>query len=437
MTDESASTSLSRPKPTPPATGNRGRFVDAVKDSGLRRFTTGTLIWGTAHQMITLTQGVVLIEILEADRIWLAFLGGAVGGVNVLTALFGGILADRVPRKFLLMLGSTVIAIPMLAVAVLHAVDALEPWHLLVAGGAQGFSLALDWVSRLSLLPTMVSRRIMVSALSIDQASFNAARVIGPLLAAGMIAWTGATSSYAIITGLFAVAILIYTTFRRPVENGAAEKKQKMGFGTVVHELKEAGQALRSDTVLSINVLFTAVNAMMLGGFVFMVAAFVNEFFGTGEFGNGLIFGATGTGAFIGAMIVAYRGGTSSAGTGLIVSNLLFAGFAVLYAVSGNTWIAASVAFFFGLFNAYHIALGIAAIQTNVPDHVRGRVTGVYELAWASFPLGGLIVGSMAELVGLRGALALAAGAVAAITLGVYAFSPRLRALSLRPSEGE
>ncbi len=391
--------------------------------------------------MITLTQGFVLIEILDADRIWLAFLGGAVGGVNVLTSFIGGILADRVPRKFLLMIGSSVAGAPMLGIAVLHATDALEPWHILIAGGAQGFSLALDWISRLSLLPTMVPRRIMVSALSIDQAVFNAARVLGPLVAAGILAAAGATASYAVIFGLLATAILIYTTFKRRPENGVVdssrEAKRKMGLGTVIHELREAAEALRSDSVLSINVLFTAVNAMMLGGFVFMVAAFVNEFFGTGEFGNGLIFATTGTGAFLGALIVAYRGGTNSAGKGLIVSDLLFAGFAALYAISGNTGVAATVAFFFGLANAYHVALGIAAIQTNVPDNVRGRVTGVYELAWASFPLGGLVVGSLAELVGLRGALALAAGSVAVLALAVFAFSPRMRNLSLTPREGE
>ena len=61
----------------------------------------------------------------------------------------------------------------------------------------------------------------------------------------------------------------------------------------------------------------------------------------------------------------------------------------------------------------------------------------IYELAWASFPLGGLVIGSLAELVGLRGALAIAAGAVATITLAVFALSPRMRNLSLHPREGE
>ncbi len=440
MTDQPADPAVantaSTAKPAPPAGGNRGRFADALKDPGLRRFTAGTLAWGTAHQMITASQGFVLLELTD-DRIWLAWLGAAVGVPNIIAAIIGGVLSDRIQRRTLLILGSSIVAMPMLAIAVLYVTDSLEPWHILVAGSAQGVSLALDWVSRLSLLPVMVSRRIMVSALSIDQASFNAARVFGPLIAAGILASAGVSASYFVITGLFALAIVIYTTFKRQPRDENGGHKEKIGFGSAFHEIKEAAATLRTDSILSLNVLFTAMNAMMLGGFVFMIAAFVKEEFDAGEIALGVVFATTGTGAFIGALIVAYRGGTTSAGRGLLVSNLLFAGSAALYAIAGNTAVAATIAFFFGLFNAYHIALGIAAIQTNVPDNVRGRVTGAYELAWASFPLGGLIVGSLAELVSLRGAIALAAGFVATLTIMVFVLSSRMRHLSLHPKEGE
>lgn len=417
-----------------PGQSHKGRFADALRNPGLRRFSSGTLAWGIAHQMITASQGFVLLELTD-DRIWIAWLGAAVGIPNIFTAVIAGVLSDRLQRRTLLILGSSIVALPMLAIAVLYATDSLEPWHILVAGSAQGVSLAMDWVSRLSLLPTMVPRRIMVSALSIDQAVFNGARVIGPLIAAAVLASAGPSASYGAIAGLFAVAIIIYTTFKRQPESENANS-EKIGFASAFHELKEAGSALRADSVLSLNVLFTAVNAMMLGGFVFMIAAFVKEIYGSGEFGLGLIFATTGIGAFLGALAVAWRGGTASAGKGLLVSNLLFAGAAGLYALSGNTAMAAVIAFFFGLFNAYHVALGIAAIQVNVPEHLRGRVTGAYELAWASFPLGGLIVGGIAELVGLREAVALAGGAVALLTVGVFALSSRMRNLSLSPQTG-
>lgn len=419
--------------PVRPA-ARRGRFADALRDPGLRRFSTGTLAWGMGHQMITASQGFVLLELTD-DRIWLAWLSAAVGFPNLIAAVIGGVLSDRLQRRTLLMLGASIVALPMLAIAMLYATDQLEPWHILVAGSAQGVSLALDWVSRLSLLPTVVPRRIMVSALSIDQATFNASRVIGPLIAAAVLASSaGPSGSYGVIAALFGTAILVYMTFKRQPDTGNGHS-EKIGFGSAFRELKEAGVALRADSILSLNVLFTAVNAMMLGGFVFLIPAFVKEIFESGEFGLGLIFATTGTGAFAGALMVATRGGIEAAGRGLVVSDLLFAGSAALFALSGNTFIAAAIAFFFGLFNAYHVALGISTIQVNVPDRLRGRVTGAYEIAWASFPLGGLILVSIAEFAGLRGAIAIAGGAVATLTVAVFVLSPRMRALTLNPHD--
>ena len=135
------------------------------------------------------------------------------------------------------------------------------------------------------------------------------------------------------IAALFGVAIIIYMTFRRQPETDN-KHSEKIGFGSAFRELKEAGVVLRGDSILSLNVLFTAVNAMMLGGFVFMIPAFVKEVFDSGEFGLGLIFATTGIGAFAGALVVATRGGIDAAGKGLVVSNLLFAGAAILFTLT-------------------------------------------------------------------------------------------------------
>jgi MFS family permease len=398
----------------------------ALREPGLRRFSSATLAWGSAHQMVTVSQGYILFDMTDS-KLWLAALGASVGFPNVLAAVLGGVLSDRFERKYLLMAGSFIVALPMLSIAILFALDLLQPWHILVAGAAQGVSLALDWTSRLSLLPNMVPRRVVVSSLSIDQSVFNGARVLGPLAAGLVLRVSGASTSYSIIAGLFAVAIVLYISFK-PVRS-----LTKTAHSAVLSELSEAARLLGSEPVLGLNVLFTAANAMMLGGFVYMVPAFAKEVFDTGATGVGLLFAATGTGAFLGALLVAIRGGTDSAGRGLFISNILFAAAAVLYAFTGSVWLATPVAFMVGLFNAIHVAIGISAIQVNVPDEIRGRVTGAYELAWASFPLGGLVVGSLAEVTSLRWAVIAVAAAVTLMTVAVFSLSARMRHLRLNP----
>ena len=99
-----------------------------LANSQLRRFLAATTLWGTGHQLITVSQGYLLFDLTDST-LWLAALGGAVGVPNIIVAILGGILADRIPRKRILMIGAAVAGVPMLSITILLTVDALEPWH--------------------------------------------------------------------------------------------------------------------------------------------------------------------------------------------------------------------------------------------------------------------------------------------------------------------
>lgn len=397
----------------------------ALRVPGLQRFVASTLLWGSGHQLVTVSQSFLLFD-LTGSTLYLAALGAAVGIPNVIVAVIGGFLADRIERKHLLIAGSLIAGTPMLIVAILKATDHLEPWHLLVAGSAQGISLAIDWTSRLSLLPSLVPRGTLVRAVSMDQTVFNAARVVGPLLGGAVLAAFGPATAYGIIAGLFGAAIVVYTTFK-PRAGAQRESHAPLwaDFGEVV-------RLLRENSILRINLMFTAINALVLGGFVFLIAAFASEVFDTDERGLGFIFGSIGFGAFLGAASLAARGGIAAAGRSLIITNLLAAAAVAGYAISETLYLALPLAFVFGYFNAVHIALGVSAIQLNVPDHVRGRVIGAYEVAWSSFPLGGLVLGALATGLSLKTAVLIGAAAMAAFTVATWTFSESFRNLRMR-----
>ena len=156
-------------------------FFDSLRNSSLQKFLSATLFWGTGHQLINVAQGYLLFE-LTGSTLWLAALGAAVGIPNVFIGVVGGVLADRVPRTRLLKFGAVVAGLPMLMIAVLYTTDVLEPWHIVFAGMFQGAGLAVDWISRLSLLPDVVPKKILVRSISLDQSVFNGARVAGPMI---------------------------------------------------------------------------------------------------------------------------------------------------------------------------------------------------------------------------------------------------------------
>ncbi|MEE8045287.1 MAG: MFS transporter, partial [Dehalococcoidia bacterium] len=270
-------------------------LVDALRNSPLRRFVTATLMWGTGHQLINIAQGYLLFELTEST-LWLAALGAAVGIPNVIVGVLGGVLADRVPRVLLLKIGSIIAGAPMLAIAVLYSTDLLEPWHVVVAGAFQGSGLAIDWISRLSLLPDVVPKNMLVRAISLDQAMFNAARVTGPLIGGFLLGAAGPAVAYTVMAVLFGLAFISYLTFK-PVT-----QVQRAKSSGVIEDLREVVRVVKNSPILRLNLMFTAVNALTLGGLVFILPAFAKEIFNTDEAGLGLLFAGVGIGAVAGAM---------------------------------------------------------------------------------------------------------------------------------------
>ena len=395
-------------------------FFDSLRHSSLQKFLTATLFWGTGHQLINVAQGYLLFE-LTGSTLWLAALGAAVGIPNIIVGVVGGVLADRIPRTRLLKFGALIAGLPMLMISVLYSTDLLEPWHIVFAGMFQGAGLAVDWISRLSLLPDVVPKKILVRSISLDQSVFNGARVAGPMIGGFMLGAVGPGPTYGIIAGLFGLAFLIYTTFRPVVQAARATS------AGVVADLKEVARVIRDRPILRINLMFTWVNAMALGGLVFVLPAFAKEVFETNETGLGFLFAGVGTGAVAGAMTMSWTGGVRRAGPALLVTDVLFGAFIIAWAYTNELSLALTFAFLLGYFNSVHVALGIAVIQFSVPTEVRGRVIGAYEIAWSGFPMGGLASGSLAAVFGLRNALVILAIGLIVFTVAVAVVSERFR----------
>ena len=123
------------PTLTEQAARTQKSLLEALAEKGLQKFVLGTAFWGMGHQLSTLTQSYLIYHLTDSSS-YIAYLGASVGVPSVLLAATGGMLADRVPRKFLWMTGSGTAMLAMLMVALLYFTGALQPWHLLIAGVA-------------------------------------------------------------------------------------------------------------------------------------------------------------------------------------------------------------------------------------------------------------------------------------------------------------
>lgn len=404
------------------AKGNRPKFPGALAESQFRRFVASTFLWGTAYQLVTLAQGYTLFQLTNSTA-YLAALGAATGVPQVVTPILGGFLNDRFPRRHLLLAGSIVMLAAMGALTAIYAFGELRPWHLLAAGVVHGSLLGIDWTTRQSLFPSVVSRGRLVSGVAIDLGMFNLARVVAPLAGGVVLASLGGPSTYGLVVGLFAANLLVITSVHRIPSVRRASQAAIWG------DTLEAIRASWRDPVIALNIAFTAVNGLVVGGIVYLMPAYAADVVSADERGLSWLFAALGVGAFAASTWLSAGGGIRRAGTVLIASNLVFAGACAGFAVSGTLWAALALVLVASFFNTIHISTGVAALQLASSDDLRGRVFGLYEVAWGAFPLGGLVLGALASVFDLRVAFLAGAAGVALFTVAVFLASRRIREL--------
>ena len=258
----------------------------------LRKFLVGTVVWGIGNQMVTVTQTYVIFDITQS-ALQLAILGAAVVIASVSMSLASGILADRFSRKTLLMIGSVMTATSMLTVGVLLITGRVEPWHIQVAGAIHGAALALDWTARFSLLPIMVPRNILARSVFFDNSFFNLGRVLAPLLWGAIVHWWSYDWTYVVIAGMMALNFVIVATYR-PLSSSVPTTHQ-----AIWQDVVEIATVVRTNSILTGNLTFTFVNALLMGGFIYLLTPIAREVYNVGPGGYSQLFAAVGLGAFV------------------------------------------------------------------------------------------------------------------------------------------
>lgn len=391
----------------------------------LRKFLVGTVVWGVGNQMVTVTQTYVIFDLTQSS-LQLAILGAAVVICSITMSIVSGILADRFSRKVLLMCGSVATATSMLAVGILLVTDRIEPWHIQIAGGIHGAALALDWTARFSLLPIMVPRNILARAIFFDNSFFNLGRVLAPLIWGGIVHFWGYDWTYFTIAAVMATNFVVVALYR-PISSRIETAHQ-----AIWHDFVEIATVVRSNSVLTGNLTFTFVNALLMGGFIYLLTPISQEVYkvGAGEYSQ--LFAAVGFGAFIGGLVLGLGGGFNRAGYALLITNFLTTAAAIAFALVTSIYFGFGFALLFGLINAIHIGIGTISLQMAITDNVRGRLAGIYELAWAGFPAGGFVFGAMASSMGPSSSLIIGCVFVIIVTIAIGMFNPRLRRLRMR-----
>ena len=369
----------------------------------------------------------------QVAMIWLiyrlsdsAFLLGLVGFCSQVPSFFlapvAGVFTDRWNLHRTILLTQTLSMCQAMILAVLSLTGTVAIWHVLALSVLLGFVTALDVPARQAFLIQMVEgREYLTNAIGLNSSMFNGARLVGPAIAGFLIAVVGEGACF-LLNGLSYLAVLAALLAMRLPPQAAARPPQ--------HVLRELIDGFRYAfgflPIREILILLALVNIAAMPLTV-LLPVFAKSVLQGGPGTLGLLTGAMGLGALLGALLLAYRKSVLGLGRQIAWASGAFGLSLILFSFSHVLWLSMVLLVAGGFAVMMETAASNTILQTIVDDDKRGRVMSFYAMAFlGAAPLGSLLAGSLASRFGVARVVQL--GGVMCI-LGSIVFAWRLSAL--------
>ncbi len=390
-----------------------------------RRYWFGTLASVSGFQMFAASQ-FWLVRELGGSTLDLGYVGVANAVPAIVLNLFGGVLADRLDQRRLIMTTQTITASLILLLASLTLVGVVTVWHVISIAIVEGAVAAFDQPARQSLYPYLIERKAMASAVALNSSIWQGTRIVAPMIAGLIIGFAGIAESFYVAGAGFLVMAVVIAMLNVPrIERGAA-------VGTA-RSMLEGVKFIKGNSIFSFLIGMTFFNSFFGMAYLVLMPVFVRDILQQGPSAYGLLLGMGGVGAllttlWLGSQRTFRRKGLLLIG-GAVMFGLAVAAFALTSRYVGSYSLALALMFFMGIFNSTYMILVMSTLQIMVPDRMRGRVMGFYGMTWSIMPLGGMQAGAIASFIGAPFAIAIGGLAVAAFAIGPALIDSRVRNL--------
>lgn len=341
-----------------------------------------------------------------------------------LLALLGGVAADRVNKRKILLFTQHAFMLLAFLLAVLTHMKKITPLQIMFIALANGVVMAFDAPARQAVVAELVGKEHLLNAVALNSAAFNSARIIGPALAGLLIAGIGMSGCF-YVNGIsfFAVIIALLLININNVPKAVPGK-------FLIKDLADGLKFIKDNRIILALISMVAVTSIFGVSYVVLMPVFAEEVFKVGAGGLGLLMSFTGIGALVAALILARLGDFKYKGRLLVSSALIFSISLILFSFS--RWFLFSLIILIFVGGASVTAIGIVntLLQILVPDRYRGRVMSVFMLTFAGFmPFGNLFAGILAHFIGVS--LTVFTGGVVCLIffITINVIYPRLRGI--------
>lgn len=406
-----------------PGTGSL-RFshtFSALRHPNYRLWFAGQVVSLIGSWTQSTAQGYLVFE-LTGSPAYLGYVGFAAGVPAWLFTLYGGVVADRIPRRTMLIITQ----LGMMSLAIIQATlvftGVVQPWHILVLATLLGVANAFDAPARQAFVAELVGREDLTNAIAINSAMFNTAVVVGPA-AAGVIydklgpAWCFTVNGASYLAVISALLLMRLRHTERSVLHTSAWRELLEGFRYLKTE--------RTTRWLIANIGMVSLLGLSM---MTLIPAWAVDVLGGDVKTNSMLLSARGAGALTGALMIASLSSRGVRGRFWAMGSMMLPVMMILF--SQTRWLPLSL----GIMMVYGWSFMVQAnssnslVQTKVPDQLRGRVMSIYTLVFTGlYPIGSLLAGTVAARASSPVAVMVNASVLLAFAALIWLRAPEIR----------
>ena len=358
------------------------------------------LIYGRLWLMHTLTDSPLMVGLVTTSSL----------GPVLLFSVFGGVLADRINRLKLLRTTRFLFAIVTLLTGIMIATGIIKPWHLIAISIITGLLLSFDIPSRAAMLPKLVDRTHLASAIALYSFVFGAASILGPAIFAPLINVWGIEGVFFIIAASYVLTVATLGLMTVHIHDPQREPSG------VFKELMDGIRYTIHNRVIGGIILLGLIVGIFGSPFETLLPMYSDKIItgGIDTYGRLLLF--AGIGGLLATTSIALLGAHVHPARFLVISGIGFGlGIVILSHVASLHSATMAIALI-GFFSVIFGTMSTTLIQSNTTDHFRGRVMSINMLTWGATALGSLQMGILGQTFGVSFALSLGGFAVAGST---------------------
>jgi MFS family permease len=412
-------------------TRSRPRMFRALSHRNFRLFWMGAFLSNVGTWMQAVAQGWLVLQ-LTNSAFWLGLDAFMASAPAFLLTLVGGVFADLVDRRRLLIYTQVVAGLAALGLAILVSTGAVNRWIVLGFSFVTGCCMALASPSYLALTYDLVGREDLANAVALNSTQFQLSRVVGPALAGFGFTLFGLAGCF-YVNGLSFIAVVVslgMVQLEPGMANRGAPAHSVRDRRALWRDLLDGFRYVRTRPRVFTLLIISAVNSLFGAPYFALIPIYARDVFHLGATGLAWLMGMAGAGAFCGAAFLTILGDFRRKGWLVLGGSLAFGISVIAFALSTRLRVSYVFLFTLGFAIVTSVAASNTLLQKLVTDQMRGRVMSMFLLSFiGTMPIGNILAGSASHRFGVPHTLAAGGLVIVIFAITMTIFNERLRDL--------